>query len=76
MVVYNSIEEWNLETSDFRKNISRNMIDMRTGGDPNILLNSKRTDEVTGGVRFTIDLSKLNGNTLYNIKKDYNEVVH
>lgn len=76
MAIYNSIEEWNLETSDFRKNISRNMIDMRTGGDPNILINSKRIDDVTGRVRLTIDLSKLNGNSLYNIKKAYNEVVH
>lgn len=62
MKIYNSIEEWEFGTSDLRKTISKNMINMRTDGDVSVLVKSKRIDEVSGVVRFIIDTKKLNGN--------------
>lgn len=60
MKIYSSIEEWNLRTSELRKTISKNMINMRTDSDATFLVRSKRIDEVTGVVRFIIDTKKLN----------------
>lgn len=60
MKIYNSIEEWWIETSELRKKIAKNIVNMRTGDDPNIVSNSKRVNDVLGGVRFIIDTQKLN----------------
>lgn len=60
MKIYNSIEEWRIETSELRKKIAKNIVNMRTGDDPNIVSNSKRVNDVLGGVRFIIDTQKLN----------------
>ncbi len=60
MKIYNSVEELEIGISDLRKTISKNMINMRTGGDVTVLVRSKRIDEVTGVVRFIIDTKKLN----------------
>ena len=60
MKIYNSIEEWRIGTSELRKKIAKNIVNMRTGDDPNIVSNSKRVNDVLGGVRFIIDTQKLN----------------
>lgn len=56
MKIYDSIEEWRIGTSELRKKIAKNIVNMRTGDDPNIVSNSKRVNDVLGGVRFIIDL--------------------
>lgn len=60
MKIYDSIEEWRIGTSELRKKIAKNIVNMRTGDDPNIVSNSKRVNDVLGGVRFIIDTQKLN----------------
>lgn len=60
MKIYDSIEEWRIGTSELRKKIAKNIVNMRTGDDPNIVSNSKRVNDVLGGVRFIIDIKKLN----------------
>ena len=60
MKIYNSIEEWRIETSELRKKIAKNIVNMRTGDDPYIVSDSKRVNDVLGGVRFIIDTQKLN----------------
>jgi frataxin-like iron-binding protein CyaY len=57
-MIHDNIEDWKQNTSELRKRVFKNILDLKTGGDPQILINSQRLNSIIGGVKFKINLGK------------------